>query len=303
VLGDSRGGSMLARLTTGLERLYEDVEAAAELAGASCIRETTWGLLKAYRKFFMTSAVSFRTSTRAPEKRGLNVRYVELDTPEDPHPIARAEGFLSRTGHPLDDLLPEIQRQFPILGYGLDFGVSYGLEKIWAFFPHRPQPIEKVRSLPSIPESVWAHARYFARFGLNDLSLFALDYRNRTVNLYFMRAPGSFSTGRLAELIGELGFEVPGEELLQHCTRSVPIYFTFTWDSPRVERLCFGVITSGPGQVPTHFHPLIERYTAGVPFATESRKFIYSVTLSRGEAFIKIENDYNGAMTPLMRVF
>lgn len=294
---------MPAQLTLGLERLCADVEAAAALAGASFSREVTHNVLKAYQRFFTRSAVSFRTSTRRPEKRELNVRFVELETPEDPHAVALSEGLLHRSGHPIDDLIEQVQRNVPILGYGMDFGVAYGVEKIWPFFPHRPQPLEVLRSLPSLPQSVQAHTGFLVEHDLTDVSLFALDYRSRSVNLYFMCRPGHFSTAQLAELIGALGFEHPGEELLEHCTRAVPIYFTFRWDRPRVERVCFGIIAPEPALPPTHLHPVIDRFVSGVPFATERRNFIYSVTLSREETFIKVENDYSGTMTALMQVF
>src|SRR5262249_7650268 len=157
-----------------------------------------------------------------------------LEEPRDPYPVALARGFLVRTGHPIDDLLPEIQRQCPILGYGVDVGVTTGLEKIWPFFPHVPQPVERVAAISGMPRAITEYGRYFAKHGLHEVSLFALDYRNRSVNLYFMRPPGTFSTTTIAGMLRELGLTVPGEETLQHCTLAVPIYFTFTWDSPRI---------------------------------------------------------------------
>ena len=227
----------------------------------------------------------------------------QLGVPHDPYATALAEGFIRHEGHPLDNLLPEIQATYPVVGYGVDLEVAYGLEKIWPFFPHLPQPAARAYAMPSLPDAVKAQAGYFEKYGLEDFSLFALDYRNRTINLYFMVRPGHLAPETIAGMIGDLGFQVPGQEILGYCSMAIPVYFTFSWDSPRVERLCFATVAFDERMLPTHLHPLIDRYCAGAPFAVPQRTFIFNLTFTRKGDFIKIENDYTGSMTDLMRVF
>lgn len=288
------------RPTTDLTRLTGDIARAAELADAPFDHEKTRRILDAFEPYFSGSPVSFRTSTKA--RRELNVRYVELESLHDPYGIALAQDLIP-AGHPADEVMREIQARYPVLGYGVDFGAAYGVEKIWPFFPHRPQPLDRVCALPCLPASVGDAAGMMAKYDLTEVSIFGVDFRHRTVNLYFLKPPGFFAPGRLAAMISELGFDVPNDELLQHCGTSVPIYFTFSWTSPVVERLCFAAVAPTPDAVPVHLHPIIERYVAGAPFATERRLFIYNVTMARGGNFIKIENDYTGSMADLMRVF
>jgi hypothetical protein len=142
-----------------------------------------------------------------------------------------------------------------------------------------------------------------ARYDLTDVAILGVDYRRRTVNLYFLKPPGYFAPERLRHMAGDFGFDPPGEEWLRHAAMAVPIYFTFSWISPDVERLCFAAVAPTPHDVPVHLDPLIERYVAGAPFATPRKLFIYNMTLARGGNFIKIENDYTGSMADLMRVF
>ena len=291
------------RHATDLDRLSCDIVAAAELAHAPYDREVIRRGLQAYGSFFAGSPVSFRTSTKKGPERRLNVRYVELGVPHDPYATALAEGFIRHEGHPLDNLLPEIQATYPVVGYGVDLEVAYGLEKIWPFFPHLPQPAARAYAMPSLPDAVKAQAGYFEKYGLEDFSLFALDYRNRTINLYFMVRPGHLAPETIAGMIGDLGFQVPGQEILGYCSMAIPVYFTFSWDSPRVERLCFATVAFDERMLPTHLHPLIDRYCAGAPFAGPQRTFIFNLTFTRKGDFIKIENDYTGSMTDLMRVF
>jgi hypothetical protein len=289
------------RHTTDLEQLNADIAVAADLAGAPYDDAKTWKILSTFRQFFSGSPVSFRTSTK-PE-RDINVRYVELSVPHDPYRIAVTEGLIQPSGHPIDDVMADIQASYPILGYGLDFGAACGVEKIWPFFPHRPQPVEAVYAMPRFPASIRNHADFLARYDLSAVSILGIDYRHRTVNLYFLKPPGFFESGRLKRMITELGFDVPSDELLRHCSMAVPIYLTFSWTSPVVERLCFAAVAPTPGDVPAHVHPVIDRYVDAAPFATDRRLFIYNVTMARGGNFIKIENDYTGSMADLMRVF
>ncbi len=103
-------------------------------------------------------------------------------------------------------------------------------------------------------------------------------------------------------MIADLEFPVPTDEILEYCTRASTIYYTFRWDSPRVERLCFGIIAHEAAAVPTHLHPLLGSYTQHAPILTEQRKFIFSMTFDRNGDFIKIENDYTGTMIHIMEI-
>ena len=177
---------------TDLNQLYEDIIKTTHIVDVPYNKEIIWKVLNTFQDFFSGSSVAFKTTTKPKEKRGLNVRYVELGVPHDPYVIALSAGLITKRGHPIDDLLPEIQSQFPIHGYGVDFEVSYGLEKIWPLFPHAPQPIERVYSLFSVPDSIRNYVDYFARHDLAFVNILGLDYRHKTINVYFpMERPGA----------------------------------------------------------------------------------------------------------------
>ncbi|MEY9706410.1 aromatic prenyltransferase [Bradyrhizobium diazoefficiens] len=289
------------RPITDLTRLTSDIVSAAKLADAPFDHGKIQSVVEAFEPYFSGSSVSFRTSTKA--RRELNVRYVELEKPHDPYRLAITHDLIRPAGQPIDELTREIQSSYPVLGYGVDLGAGYGLEKIWPFFPHQPQPLERACAMRSLPAAVSDFAGVMAKYDLGEVTIFGLDYRHHTVNLYFLKPPGYFAPERLAAMIGEFGFEVPNDELLRHCSTAVPIYLTFSWTSPRVERLCFAAVAPTPSAVPTHLHPVIARYVAGAPFVTERHLFIYNVTMATDGNFIKIENDYTGSMADLMRVF
>lgn len=287
------------RLNTNLQQLHDDIIKTCEISEAPYNSEAIWGVLNPYQDLFKGATISFRTTTKS--KRAVNVRYVELIVPHDPFRTALQAGLIKKEGHPVENLIPEIQAQFTMdgwAGYGVDFGANNGLEKIWTFF-NGSQPIEEVYQLPSLPDSVKAHADYFAKYNLNDVRLIGMDYRNKSVNIYFFASEiKGFSPDVVVGMCKDLGFNVPSQELVGYCLQSLPIYYTFTWDSPRAERLCFCAHGMG-GEIPVHLHPVIERYVANAPILTPYRPFFFNVTMARDGDFIKIENDYTGAMGPL----
>jgi hypothetical protein len=286
---------------TNLQRMYDDIVKTAEIAHVSYNQEAIQRVFDVFRPYFSGSAISFVTNTRPREERHLSVRYVEIQVPHNAYDIAVEHGLVAREGHPIDNLVPDLRSKYSILGYGVDLAVDYGLAKIWQFLRALP-PVEEVSATPSLPAGIGQHMAYFSEYDLRHVSLFAMDYQRKTTNIYFMvKEPGLFPPAKVAGMFEDLGFAVPSDELLQHCSRAVTIYYTFNWDSPEIERICFGTIAPQPSLIPTHLHPLLKRYVEQVPCLSKDRVFIYSVTLARNDTFIKIENDYTGSMTLLMR--
>jgi len=289
-----------------LEKMSDDIVISAEIAGVHYKKEIIDHILKIYEKSFEHALVpvTFRTTTKASEKRGLNIRYVDFWTTHNPYEMALSNEMLKKTGHPIDDLYEEIQKNYPVMGYGIDFGVGNGFEKIWPFFaPHIPQSIEKAYTMSSLPPSVKESAAFYKKFDLNHFALFAIDYHNRSTNVYFMTsAVGKFSAEKIKAMISELGFKMPSQELIDYCTNAITLYCTYTWDSPQIERICFGILAQDEDEIPKHLNPLIETYSSKAPIIGEKRKFIYSVTFARQGDYIKIENDYSGTMVDFMNM-
>jgi hypothetical protein len=291
---------MEVKYDLNLKQLQTDIIKAAKIAGVSYNQEKIWAVLKAYEEFFLKSAVTFVTSTKPQEKRALAFRYVNIDIPHNPYSIARENAFITKQNHPIDGLFSEIITNYPIMGYGVDTDTAHGLSKIWTFF-QIPQPLEKAYAMASLPESIKRYAAYFQKYDLTVFHLFALDYSKKTLNLYFMvKEPGKFPPEKVAGMLKDLDCKIPSQEVLEHCSKAITIYYTFTWDSPRAERVCFGVIASEPSQIPMHLHPLIKKYVEQAPILTPNRLFIYGLTFAPTGDYIKVENDYNGLMAELM---
>lgn len=284
-------------------QLQEDLVKAAQIAGAPYDREAFTPPLEAYRDYFSNSPLLFRTSTAPEGKRRLNVRFIELEEPIDPYPVAFANNYIAQEDHPIFELHDRVLERSPIAGYGVDIDVAQGLQKIWLFLMNMI-PVTDVLDLPCFPESFRTYADYFARYNFNSFEVLAFDYSSKTTNLYFIpKDYAPLSPDKVAGIIGDLGLEVPSQEILGYCCRAISIYPTFSWDAPDIHRICFTVPAPQEGMLPTHLDPLLARFYAEAPMQSQhnQRIFMFSPTPSRDGMYIKIENDYTGTVLMMMR--
>jgi hypothetical protein len=289
------------KLKNDLNRLVKDIHTLCKLTGVNFNEVAIWKGLNAYKKFYSGSALSIRTTTKPIEKRDVSVRYVEMMIPHNPDPytIALREGLIKRNGHPIHKMISEVLDTFDIMGYGVDIDSRKGFSKIWPFII--PGSICPLFSMRFIPVSIKKYERYFKNHKLNTLALFAFDFLHYTTNIYFMlKDPSTMTTDKCRRLIEDLGFKVPSEELLNYCNNAVHLNYTFSWDSEKIERLCFGMACHDILEVPMHLHPLIQKYIKRSPFQSDVHKFIYGITFTPDDLYYKIENDYNGTMVDFL---
>ena len=56
------------------------------------------------------------------------------------------------------------------------------------------------------------------------------------------------------------------------------IYYTFSWDSDRVERVCFGIVCpEGKEQVPPHFHSSMKKFVKADYFIDDFKDYLRQV--------------------------
>ncbi|MBD3196646.1 MAG: hypothetical protein GF317_16440 [Candidatus Lokiarchaeota archaeon] len=287
-----------------LNQTLEDLKKIADFAGVECDEEAIWEVFNAYKDFFTGSSISIRTTSKPVEKRDVSIRYVELMMQHDPDPYITAtkEGLIEKNGHPLHKMFYEIYDKFEMMGHGVDLDVSKGLTKIWSFMA--PCPVDRIYTMETIPDSVKTLKDYFSRHGLNEFVLFALDFYHKTVNIYFLvRDPSKVKPEKYETLLKEVGFEPASREIMEKCTKATTLYYTFNWETNKVERVCFGVLCpEGAEGVPVHFHPIMKEFVEKAPFATDKRTFIYAITFSPEGHFYKIESDYNGTMIEILKM-
>ena len=291
------------KLHTDVNQLVKDIIKISEFTGVRSNEEAIWKGIKTYEKFFAGAPLSIRTTTKPKERRDVAARYVEFFIPHNPDPYTTAinQGILVNDGHPIHDLIVEAINTFEIMGYGVDIDARSGLSKIWPFVV--PGSIDPIFAMKSIPSSFKAYRDYFDKHKLTAFSLFAFDFLHNTTNIYFMlKKPSKSSYESCVSLVEDLGFKVASEEVMKGCVEAAHLNYTFSWDSDKIERLCFGITCNNPSEVPIHLHPLIKEFVEKTPLQSDSRKFIWGVTFTNNGIYYKIENDYNGAMVDFLQM-
>jgi hypothetical protein len=276
-----------------LESVYSATADTARLLGAPCDRDALWPILRAYEAGFTGGAVALRTTTRARRSGELSVRYIGPAGDPDPYRVALDQGFTVEADRPAGRLYREIQDRGGVGFRGVDVGVASGFEKIWSIYADDGgKTVEAMSRTPGMPPSVGGNLDYFARHGLTGINGIAVDYRSHSVNVYFPFT-GARDAQKISTMIEDLGFRVPGNDELDLCCRAFSVYFTFPWNSPNIERICFPVRTPAPDLVPAHLDPLIGRFVRGARFHDGDRAYVYALAFSGHGPYYKIENFYH----------
>ena len=289
------------KCNTDLSQMVENILKLGEITGVKCNEKSIWKVLNTYSKFYKGSPVSMRTTTKPIENRDIAIRYVEMMMPHNPDPYTTAinEGLIKNEGHPIHEMILEAQATFDMMGYGVDLDARRGLSKIWPFII--PGSIKPLFSMKSIPTSMKKYEDFFFRHNLTAFSLFAFDFSHKTMNIYFMlQKPSKASYENCKSLIEDLGFKLPSSELIERCRDAAHLNFTFSWESDKIERLCFGMACNDYNDVPMHLNPLIRGFVEKTPLQSEKNKFVWGLTLTNNGSYYKIENDYNGTMVDFL---
>jgi hypothetical protein len=287
-------------MNTDLTTLYSAIEDSARLLDVACAREKVWPILSAYGDAIGNAVVAFRVATGARHKGELDCRFTTT-ADVDPYALALAQGFTAPTDHPVSELLADLAAHCPVDSYGIDFGVVGGFKKIWVFFPpDELQPAAKLAEVPSMPRGLAANVGFFARHGLDDrANLVGIDYHHRTVNVYVGEPPAdSLTPDAVTALLRDLDMPAPSEQLLRLAGRAFGVYATFSWDSDRIERITFAVMTPDPATLPVRLEEKIEKFVAGAPYAAAGaadqaeRKFVYAVSSAPEGEYYKLQSYY-----------
>ncbi|MEV0253811.1 aromatic prenyltransferase [Streptomyces sp. NPDC050732] len=282
-----------------LTELYSIIEKTAQVVDVTASHEKVWPILNAFQDVIADSVISFRASTGSSAD-DLDCRFTMLPKDLDPYARALEHGLTPKTDHPVGSLLKEVHQNLPITSCGVDFGVAGGFTKTWSFpSAENLGKVSELIKLPSIPDAVAANLDFFEKWGIADMvSTVGIDYSKRTMNLYFGggvgdRVPaGVFEEKGVRAILGELGLAAPSEELLKFCERSFVIYVTLNWDSPKINRFTYSVMTPEPLGLPVDLAPTFERLIKGAPYDTEGRNYVYGIASTPKGEYHKIASYY-----------
>jgi hypothetical protein len=94
-----------------------------------------------------------------------------------------------------------------------DFDPSRGLAKSWIYF-HYLQPLQEIMRTPGLPDPVAARMPDLLAAGLEHVNFAAVDYTNKSMNLYFL-LPGGLNHERAAKYVALAGSKPPADRDIQ----------------------------------------------------------------------------------------
>lgn len=282
--------------TAELADLYSAIEESARLLEVPYSRDRVSPILTAYAEILPEAVIAFRVATGARYAGDVDWRFT-VPRDVDPYAIARSNGLTTMTDHPVGKLLADIHGRCLIGSYGIDFGVVGGFKKIYSFFPPDDmQAISILADIPSMPGSLSENYDFFARYGLggHKVNTFGIDYKHKTVNVYFGALPaGCLEPKTVQSMLREIGLPDAGEQMLKLGQKAFGIYVTLSWDSSRIERFCFAVMTQDSASLPVAVEPEIEKFLRSVPHAAAGSGFVYYAGVSStGEENYKLQSYY-----------
>ncbi|WP_040905786.1 aromatic prenyltransferase [Streptomyces griseoflavus] len=282
--------------TSEADEICSAVTETAGRLGIAFSRDKVWPILSAYGDAFAHAMpLAFRMATGPQHAGDVDCRFITHPKDRNPYPLAVSKGLTPKTSHPVGTLLSEIEERFPIDGYGIDFGVVNGFTKVYAgFAPQDLQNASKLVEIPAMPRSLAGNFDFFVRHGLDDKVAFvAVDYLHRTVNVYFNDVPAAcFESDGIRRMLRDLGLPGPSDRMLGIGGQAFGLYITLNWDSPAIERFCFGVTTTDLSSLPVSIEPQLEKFAHCVPYGGADRKFVYGVAAAPEGEYYKLETHY-----------
>jgi 6-linalyl-2-O,3-dimethylflaviolin/7-geranyloxy-5-hydroxy-2-methoxy-3-methylnaphthalene-1,4-dione synthase len=283
--------------TTELDRLYSAVEETARLVDVPCSHDKVWPILAAYgdgADSLVQSVIAFRLATDARHAGELDCRFT-IPKGVDPYARALSKGLTTETDHPVGTLLSDIQERCPIDTYAIDAGVVGGFTKIYSFFPPSDsQDLSKLAGIPSMPGNLCEYIDLFARYGMGEkASCVGIDYPDRTVNIYFTgTSVECFERRNVLSMLRETQQPDPSERMLKLAEAAFGVYATLSWDSPKIERICFAAMAADPTTLPIPIEPRIEKFVQRMQSAGPESKFVCAVASSPRGEYYKLQAYY-----------
>jgi hypothetical protein len=288
-----------------ISELADAIVIASNKVNAAYDEDALRKALEVFRAPFEGGGTAYRTTTK--EKRTINTRYFSWAVPHYPFDMAIESGILVDDGHPCMEVIPYMVENYSLFGdssgFGVDIGAAYGLEKIWTFVQDSV-PLDELLKMPYLPPAVGENVDYFKKHQMDVVKVVGIDFRAKSMNLYFMSYEiGGLSPEKVTSLIGDLGFNMPNDDVLMHCSFALPIYHTFLWSSPKIQRVCFASGAPDPALVPT-WDPVMAKFVAGAPAVAKNRMFLYNPTFTlNGKDYTKVEMCFHESfLTELMRI-
>lgn len=290
---------------TEVEGVYSAIEESARLVGATCSRDRVCPILNVYGDALAEAGITFSVLTGERNAGELDYTLTVPPGIDDPYALALANGFVAGTDHPVAALLSNLQGRWSISEYLIDCGVVGGFKKVYVHFPHDLQNVSKLADIPAMPHAVAENASLFARYGLDDVAMIAIDYQRGSMNLYFQLSAERPEQMSLLSMLREVGLPEPNEQMLEFAQQAFRINITLSWDSSKVVRIALAPPPGRSLDLSRHpararIEPEIEQFVRNAPHTYAGERInLFGVKWTRDGEYLEFASYYQ--LSPMQR--
>ncbi|MFF5263765.1 aromatic prenyltransferase [Actinomadura viridis] len=249
------------------EKFYSDIEETARLVGVDCSRERISPILSAYRDAFVEGGIVFSVDATRRHVGELNYAFTVPPAIDDPYAHALSNGFVAETDHPVSAVLSDVRARFAIAEHLVDCGVVGGFRKLYAHFPRDLRNVSEIADIPSMPPAVADNVGLFTRYGLCNVAMIGVNYAQKTVSVYSLRAN-----------------------------------LTLGWDSSEILRIALAPPPRrglDPSAVPVRIEPNIERFATSSPRVYPGERVnLFAVKWTPAAEYLEVCSYYK--LTPML---
>ena len=279
-----------------LDTFLDNLKAIAKTCGVEIQEEQLRPALECYREPLEYDTVYIKTTNRDLTPREFFIRPGNAGKWFDLAALAKSHGLGDFDDHPLYKAYTSICDAVHAVGSMVDLSVDGDIKKFYAYFPNRGQPLAAIRQCENLPESIFKNSALLESLGLTHFVIFGVDFQHNSFNFYYHTGELGLNRARLEAIFTALGYQLPSDVVLKELESATTIYFTFTYTSDRIERLCFTRLYEDDMTKPVEFVPALREYIEEAPLKVEKRNLLMGFTFDKKGMYLKVELDYSGGL-------
>ena len=279
-----------------LDAFLDNLKAIARTCGVEIQEEKLRPVFECYREPLEYDTVYIKTTNRELTPREFFIRPGNAGKWFDLAALAKSHGLGDFDDHPLYKTYLCICNAVNAVGSMVDISVDGEIKKFYAYFAHRGLPLAAIRQCENLPTSIFKNAALLESLGLARFVIFGVDFQHNSLNLYYHTDELGLNRAKLEAIFTALEFEIPSDAVLKELESAATIYFTFTYTSDRIERLCFTRLYEDDMTKPVEFVPALREFIEEAPLKAEKRNLLMGFTFDKKGSYLKVELDYKASL-------
>ncbi len=279
-----------------MDTFLSNLKAIAKTCGVEIQEEKLLPVLNCYREPLEYETVYIKTTNRDLTPREFFIRPGSAAKWFDLAAMARDHGLADFYDNPLYKVYLSICNEVGAVGSMVDINVEGEIKKFYAYFAHKAQPLERIGKCENLPESLFKNSALLKSLGLERFVIFGVDFQNNSFNFYYHTDELGLCRAKLESIFTALDFQLPSAAILKELENAATIYFTFTYTSDRIERLCFTRIYEDSMEKPVEFAPALREFIEEAPIKTAKRNLLMGFTFEKKGGYLKVELDYRSSL-------